>query len=101
MQIGLRSDRLQSSQSSTHANSTPIELIKARTNPQQVLWFQLYKKADNEEAANLLRHVEKLGFSAVCLTVDVAAHGNRETDLRTQRHGDDTCSQEEGEKFLH
>ncbi|KZS87413.1 hypothetical protein SISNIDRAFT_446833 [Sistotremastrum niveocremeum HHB9708] len=70
--------------SSTHASSSPSELISSRIHSSQPLWFQLYKKADNQVAATLIRHAETLGFKALCLTVDAASHGNRERDLRAQ-----------------
>jgi 4-hydroxymandelate oxidase len=45
-------------------------------------WFQLYVYRDREITKALVRRVERAGYTALCLTVDVQRPGNRERDLR-------------------
>ena len=45
-------------------------------------WFQLYVYRDREITRALVQRVERAGYTAICLTVDVQRPGNRERDLR-------------------
>lgn len=45
-------------------------------------WFQLYVYRDRAITEALVRRVERAGYAALCLTVDVQRPGNRERDLR-------------------
>lgn len=48
------------------------------------LFFQMYMYGDRGWAAELVGRVEAAGYSALCLTADVAAYGRRERDLRNR-----------------
>lgn len=48
------------------------------------LFFQMYMYGDRSWAADLVARVEAAGYSALCLTADVAAYGRRERDLRNR-----------------
>ncbi|MBI1744786.1 alpha-hydroxy-acid oxidizing protein [Candidatus Acetothermia bacterium] len=63
---------------STLASSTIEEVAAAATGP---LWFQLYFR-DREMSKELVQRAEKVGFKAICLTVDVPELGRRERDVR-------------------
>ena len=56
--------------------------IIASAAPSQVLFFQLYKHANDEIAENRVREVEELGYKAIWLTVDAVVAGNRERDIK-------------------
>ena len=43
--------------------------------------FQLYVYGDRRWVERLVRRIEGAGYSAICLTVDLAAYGRRERDL--------------------
>eukprot|EP01132_Coremiostelium_polycephalum_P008583 gene8583-10561_t len=47
-------------------------------------WFQLYVFKDRSISENLVRRAEKLGFSALMLTVDTPFLGRREADYRNE-----------------
>jgi isopentenyl diphosphate isomerase/L-lactate dehydrogenase-like FMN-dependent dehydrogenase len=67
---------------STLSSVTPTELANAA--PGARLWFQLYWSRDRGFTAELLAAVAEAGFEAVAFTVDFAAAGRRERDLRTR-----------------
>jgi isopentenyl diphosphate isomerase/L-lactate dehydrogenase-like FMN-dependent dehydrogenase len=66
---------------STLSSVTPAELAEAA--PDGRRWFQLYWSSDREFTRDLLASVAAAGFEAVVLTIDFAAAGRRERDLRT------------------
>jgi isopentenyl diphosphate isomerase/L-lactate dehydrogenase-like FMN-dependent dehydrogenase len=66
---------------STLSSVTPAELAAAA--PAGRRWFQLYWSADRGFTGDLLARVADSGFEAVVLTIDFAAAGRRERDLRT------------------
>jgi isopentenyl diphosphate isomerase/L-lactate dehydrogenase-like FMN-dependent dehydrogenase len=66
---------------STLSSVRPSELAAAA--PEGRHWFQLYWSTDREFTRELLAEVAEAGFEAVALTVDFAAAGRRERDLRT------------------
>ena len=67
---------------STLSSVTPAELAAAA--PAGRRWFQLYWSSDRGFTRELLAAVADSGFEAVVLTVDFAAAGRRERDLRTR-----------------
>ena len=67
---------------STLSSVTPAELAAAA--PDGRRWFQLYWSSDREFTRELLAQVRESGFDAVVLTVDFAAAGRRERDLRVR-----------------
>jgi isopentenyl diphosphate isomerase/L-lactate dehydrogenase-like FMN-dependent dehydrogenase len=67
---------------STLSSVTPAELAAAAPNGRR--WFQLYWSTDRAFTAELLASVAEAGFEAVVLTVDFAAAGRRERDLRAR-----------------
>lgn len=48
------------------------------------LIFQLYVYGDRSWTERLVRRVEEAGYSALCITVDIAAYGRRERDLHNR-----------------
>jgi isopentenyl diphosphate isomerase/L-lactate dehydrogenase-like FMN-dependent dehydrogenase len=66
---------------STLASVSPAELTAA--SPGGRRWFQLYWSSDRGFTRDLLAGVAEAGFEAVVLTIDFAAAGRRERDLRT------------------
>jgi 4-hydroxymandelate oxidase len=56
-----------------------LEEIAAVAGP---LWFQLYSYKDKGINERLIRRVEKVGYRALCLTIDVPVLARRERDLR-------------------
>ncbi|KIW87384.1 uncharacterized protein Z519_12020 [Cladophialophora bantiana CBS 173.52] len=63
--------------------SMPIEkIINSRVSESQPVFFQLYFNRDPQKAEALIRRVEKLGVSAIWLTVDSPVLGKRERDDR-------------------
>ncbi|OAL31197.1 hypothetical protein AYO22_01230 [Fonsecaea multimorphosa] len=63
--------------------SMPIEkIINARISDSQPVFFQLYFNRDFEKTEAMIRRVEKLGVSAIWLTVDSPVLGKRERDER-------------------
>lgn len=67
---------------STNASLSPAQIAAARVSPDQILFFQLYKKKEDPLALELVREVEALGYSAIFLTVDAVVPGNRERDIK-------------------
>jgi isopentenyl diphosphate isomerase/L-lactate dehydrogenase-like FMN-dependent dehydrogenase len=67
---------------STLSSVTPAELAAAAPGGRR--WFQLYWSTDRGFTADLLARVAEAGFEAVMLTVDFAAAGRRERDLRAR-----------------
>jgi len=67
---------------STNASFSPSEIAAARISPTQPLFFQLYKKRDDSEAAKLVKEVEALGYNAIFLTVDAIIAGRRDRDIK-------------------
>ncbi|KZT74754.1 hypothetical protein DAEQUDRAFT_700767 [Daedalea quercina L-15889] len=67
---------------SHYASVSRPELMAARVDASQPLFFQLYPDRDKSKSAKVLREVEELGFNAVFMTVDGPVNGNRERDLR-------------------
>lgn len=57
-------------------------VMDSRPDPNQVLWFQLYKHQDRAKAEERVREVVRLGYKVICLTVDALVPGNRERDIR-------------------
>ncbi|KIM79769.1 hypothetical protein PILCRDRAFT_98049 [Piloderma croceum F 1598] len=67
---------------SSDASLSYEAIADARPDPNQVLWFQLYKNKDRVKAEARVREAVKLGYKAICLTVDAIVAGNRERDIR-------------------
>ncbi|KIM85387.1 hypothetical protein PILCRDRAFT_778154 [Piloderma croceum F 1598] len=67
---------------SSNASLSYEAIADARPDPNQVLWFQLYKNKDIMKAEARVKEVVKLGYKAICLTVDAIVPGNREKDIR-------------------
>jgi isopentenyl diphosphate isomerase/L-lactate dehydrogenase-like FMN-dependent dehydrogenase len=67
---------------STLSSVTPTELAAAA--PGGRLWFQLYWSTDRGFTRDLLASVADAGFEAIVLTIDFAAAGRRERDLRNR-----------------
>lgn len=66
----------------TIPSMTIEEIFKARLSEDQPVFFQLYLNRDPQKAEALIRRVERLGASAIWLTVDSPVLGNREQDDR-------------------
>jgi isopentenyl diphosphate isomerase/L-lactate dehydrogenase-like FMN-dependent dehydrogenase len=60
-------------------SSLPLEEIATAEAPR---WFQLYCYRDRGVTKEFVQRAEAAGYSAICLTVDVARVGRRERDLR-------------------
>lgn len=58
------------------ATSTPVEDVVAACNADH--WFQLYPAGNRDWATALIDRVDKLGFTALVVTVDTAIPGKRE-----------------------
>lgn len=67
------------------------KIINARVSKDQPVFFQLYLNRDHQKAETLIRRVEKLGVSAIWLTVDSPVLGKREGDdrLKAKMNEDD------------
>ena len=65
---------------SSHASLSYADIASARTDPSQPLFFQLYKLGGSR-ALERVREVERLGYSAIFLTVDAPVAGHRELDI--------------------
>ena len=59
-----------------------IEVVKAGSTAP--LFFQLYVYGDRSWLEALLQRVERAGYAAICVTVDVSAYGRRERDLHNR-----------------
>ncbi|OAL27800.1 hypothetical protein AYO20_09653 [Fonsecaea nubica] len=57
-------------------------IIRARISQSQPVFFQLYFNRDHQKTEAMIRRVEKLGVSAIWLTVDSPVLGKRERDDR-------------------
>lgn len=67
---------------SSNASLSYEEIMNARPDPNQALWFQLYKSHDMAKAEERVKEVVRLGYNVICLTVDALVPGNRERDVR-------------------
>ncbi|KIJ56594.1 hypothetical protein M422DRAFT_57288 [Sphaerobolus stellatus SS14] len=65
------------------------ELAEARINPDQPLFFQLYKNKNDEVAKARVKLVEDLGYKAIFLTVDAVVMSNRERDIKAKPADED------------
>lgn len=61
------------------SNLSMEEIAKASSCPK---WFQIYLPEDRGIATELLQRAKAAGYLAIVLTIDAAAHSNRETDER-------------------
>ena len=61
--------------------TTSIEAVGTETDGPKM--FQVYVHKDRELSREFVQRAKISGFDALCLTVDLPAHGNRERDLRT------------------
>jgi L-lactate dehydrogenase (cytochrome) len=67
---------------SSNSSNSYAEIIAAAA-PSQPLFFQLYKNSNDAVAEKRVREVERLGYKAICLTVDAVVPGNRERDVKS------------------
>ena len=67
---------------SNNASLSPAQIASARIHSSQPLFFQLYKRKDDADAAKSVREIEALGYNAIFLTVDAPVAGSRERDIR-------------------
>lgn len=67
-----------------HISSTAASysLEEVASNTTENHWFQLYPWGDREFVGELVKRAERLGFSALFVTVDVPTMGNREVERR-------------------
>ncbi|MBL4767396.1 MAG: alpha-hydroxy-acid oxidizing protein [Rhodobacteraceae bacterium] len=63
-------------------SSTSIEQTAAATTGPK--WFQIYVWRDREVTREFMQRCRDSGYDALCLTVDLPVHGNRERDLRNE-----------------
>jgi isopentenyl diphosphate isomerase/L-lactate dehydrogenase-like FMN-dependent dehydrogenase len=63
-------------------SSYPLEQVAAEA--RGPLWYQLYPPADRGDRARLIARAKDAGFGALCVTIDGAASGLRETDKRNK-----------------
>ena len=63
-------------------SSTSIEDTAAASDGPK--WFQIYVWRDREVIKEFMDRCRESGYNALCLTVDLPVHGNRERDLRNQ-----------------
>ncbi len=63
-------------------SSTSIEDTAAASDGRK--WFQIYVWRDREVIKEFMDRCRESGYNALCLTVDLPVHGNRERDLRNQ-----------------
>lgn len=63
-------------------SSTSIEQTAAATTGPK--WFQIYVWRDREVTREFMHRCRDSGYHALCLTVDLPVHGNRERDLRNE-----------------
>ena len=61
-------------------SSTSIEQAAAASDGPK--WFQIYVWRDRAVTREFMDHCRESGYDALCLTVDLPVHGNRERDLR-------------------
>ena len=62
-------------------STTSIEDVGRETDGPKM--FQVYVHRDRDLSREFVQRAKTAGFDALCLTVDLPAHGNRERDLRT------------------
>lgn len=62
-------------------SSTSIEDVAAETTGPKM--FQIYVQRDRGPVTELISRCKEAGYQALCLTVDLPVHGNRERDLYT------------------
>lgn len=67
---------------SNNASLSAADIVAARVSKDQPLFFQLYKRKDDDVAAERVREVEAMGYNAIFLTVDAPVAGSRERDIR-------------------
>ena len=63
-------------------SSTSIEDTAAASDG--LKWFQIYVWRDREVIKEFMTRCRESGYNALCLTVDLPVHGNRERDLRNR-----------------
>ncbi len=63
---------------------TSFSLEEIATAAEGPKWFQLYCYRDREVTQRLVERAEAAGYSAVCVTVDLARVGRRERDVRNE-----------------
>ncbi|CAH1250984.1 HAO1 [Branchiostoma lanceolatum] len=68
----------------TFATSTPKELVDVA--PSALKWFQLYVTPERDFMKRLIQHVERLGYKALVITIDVPLTGNRRAMTRDGFH---------------
>ncbi|XP_078664056.1 2-Hydroxyacid oxidase 2-like [Branchiostoma floridae x Branchiostoma belcheri] len=68
----------------TFATSTPKELVDVA--PSALKWFQLYVTPERDFMKRLIQHVERLGYKALVITIDVPIVGNRRAMTRDGFH---------------
>jgi isopentenyl diphosphate isomerase/L-lactate dehydrogenase-like FMN-dependent dehydrogenase len=74
---------------STSTTSSIEEVTEARGAP---VWFQLYPQGSLAVAQMLVKRAEAAGSPVICLTVDLLAGRNTETDKRMARLDTRTCT---------
>ncbi|CCE61855.1 hypothetical protein TPHA_0B01820 [Tetrapisispora phaffii CBS 4417] len=67
---------------STLASCSPSEISSSKIDNNQSLWFQLYLNHDRNLTNLLVKEVEKLGYTAIFVTVDAPTFGKREKDAK-------------------
>ncbi|RSL71732.1 hypothetical protein CEP53_001347 [Fusarium sp. AF-6] len=75
-------------------SSCPIEEIADARAPDATQWFQLYVKKDRNASRKAVEKAERLGFKALCITVDNPHLGSRERVLRLHFEGDTSAGDE-------
>jgi isopentenyl diphosphate isomerase/L-lactate dehydrogenase-like FMN-dependent dehydrogenase len=63
---------------STLATTSCEEVMKET--PKGIKFYQLYITKNRQHTIDLVKRVEKLGYKALCVTVDTPELGNREPD---------------------
>jgi isopentenyl diphosphate isomerase/L-lactate dehydrogenase-like FMN-dependent dehydrogenase len=66
---------------STVTTFRPEDVAQASSRP---LWYQLYLPHSRDETSALLDRVKSIGYSALAVTIDTAAFGNRERDAHNR-----------------
>ncbi|KAE9398745.1 hypothetical protein BT96DRAFT_920627 [Gymnopus androsaceus JB14] len=57
--------------------------IAAASSPSQTLFFQYYKLKDDTVALKSIREIERLGYRAICLSVDIVVPSTRDRDVKS------------------
>lgn len=76
---------LVTSMAATTAAADVVAAARA-TDPEAVVWFQLYLQPEHEVTAELVHRAEQAGCSALVVTVDSPVFGTRQRDLRNGFH---------------